>query len=527
MTEETERFVAEVPFASHLTDDQELDENYYVRHRVETVKRIRLTARTDALALARMVQEDYSAARKWSRYITEELSHDVLYLRDVRQHGIPEEAALAAPPFPATVAMVRYIEEEIGRVGSLAAVAYSLLVEWSSERYSEKTVVKATRAFSVDHVKGSHSHLGIDETEDHYSMMLEVASRVLDRAGGLPVLERLVRDISAFLRRYFTELYEATVGRQRDASAATASRPRGTGAARRRGSRNGNPDPGFLPTEEQVAFYQAHGWYVTPTILSPELLDRIRVDCLRFLVGERDSPLPAVAGLDWRQVESLRFKMPYVSLQMPSVRELVHLPTLGAIAARLARTPAVRLYRDALTYKPPARGEAAATRVGWHTDRAYWPTCSSDNMLTAWIPFADCDEMQGTLVVLDGSHRWPEHRERSFSDHDLDATLARVDSGSEPVVEVPIRVKKGQVSFHHCRLLHASRENRSGVPRLSLVIHLQDAANEYRPSRNAQGVPLAHLNDLLCRKLPTGDPDYADPAVCPILWSQTPLARTA
>lgn len=212
MTEETRRFVAEVPYASHLTDERDLDAQYYLRHRIETVRRIRSTASTDALALTRMVREDYAAARPWSRYVAEELGHDALFLRDLARHGLSEDEVLATPPFPATTAMVGFIAEEIERTGPLAAVAYSLLVEWSSERYSPKAVAKAERAFSFEHAKGARSHLGIDEDEEHYRMMLQVASRLLDRAGGLPVLERLIRTLCAHFRRYFTELYEATVG---------------------------------------------------------------------------------------------------------------------------------------------------------------------------------------------------------------------------------------------------------------------------------------------------------------------------
>lgn len=34
--------------------------------------------------------------------------------------------------------------------------------------------------------------------------------------------------------------------------------------------------------------------------------------------------------------------------------------------------------------------------------------CSSDALLTAFIPLHDCDESNGTLVVADGSHLWRE-----------------------------------------------------------------------------------------------------------------------
>jgi phytanoyl-CoA dioxygenase PhyH len=515
MREETERFVGEVPYASHLTDGQELDENYYIRHRVETVRRIRLTARTDALALARMVDDDYSAARKWSRYVTDELGHDVLFLRDLARHHVPEQAVIDGRPFAATLAMVQFIDGEIKKVGPLAAVAYSLVVEWSSMQFSPRTVEKAQETFSAEHVAGSKVHLGIDEDEDHYKMMLEVVSRILEKAGGIVVLERLMRMLCAYFRQYFTELHDATV---------LSARPRPQLDVRPAvppwvsRHRNESIDWELLPSDDDVVFYQEHGWYISPRILPADLLDRALDDCWRFVTGERDVALPGEPP-PWRDVEGLRFKMPYVSLQMNNARELVQSPMVGAIAARLARTPVVRLFRDAVACKPPG-ARRLGTRVGWHTDRAYWPTCTSDDMLTAWIPFAACDETRGTLMVLDGSHHWPNNLGRTLHEQDMEGTLAGLATGGKPVIEVPMVLQRGQISFHHCRTVHASRENSSSDARVSLVVHLQDAANQYRPRSNSAGQPVAHLNDFLCRKLPTGLPDYADPQVCPVLWGE-------
>ena len=88
LVREGQRFLATVPYASHLTDPTaDLNEAYYLRHRVETIKRIRLTSKVDALALACLVDQDYDAARRWSQYVAEELGHDRLFLRDLMHHG--------------------------------------------------------------------------------------------------------------------------------------------------------------------------------------------------------------------------------------------------------------------------------------------------------------------------------------------------------------------------------------------------------------------------------------------------------
>lgn len=207
MEAEAAVFIDAVPFASHLTDTQPLDARYYIRHRIETIKRIRLTARTDAIALSRMIDEDYEAARPWGRYICEELDHDKLFLADLEKHGVTDAAVEATPLYASTRDTIAYLENQIEAVGSLAAVAYSIFVEWNSARYSGPAVLKAAETFSRDHVAGSWSHVGIDETEDHYEVMVDIAHRLLRRQQSDEVLINLIKDIAALFRRYFEELY--------------------------------------------------------------------------------------------------------------------------------------------------------------------------------------------------------------------------------------------------------------------------------------------------------------------------------
>jgi hypothetical protein len=213
MEEEAALFLDRVPGACHLTDDRPLNEAYYIRHRIETIKRIRLTARTDAVALSLMLEEDYDAARPWGLYVCEELGHDRLFLADLAAHGVTEAAVHATPVFSATRDMIGYLEDKIRELGSIAAVAYSLFVEWNSIRYSLPAVNKAAVSFSADHVAGSLSHAGIDEEENHYDVMVDIAHRLLRYQDSEEILVQLVRNISELFRRYFAELYHLTFER--------------------------------------------------------------------------------------------------------------------------------------------------------------------------------------------------------------------------------------------------------------------------------------------------------------------------
>jgi len=213
--EEVALFFRTVPHAEHLTDPStDLDETYYIRHRVETIKRIQMTARTDALALVALIREHYDLARKWAKYTLQEMNHDLMFLRDLKEHGYSQEQVVAIAPFEATKHLGIYLENSINTYGPIAAVAYSLFVEWNSDRYSKKTVEKAMKKYSSKHTAGAKAHVHFDEDQDHYQLIVEIAYRLIENDGHARQLFQITKDISALFRAYFTELYHHTIAQQ-------------------------------------------------------------------------------------------------------------------------------------------------------------------------------------------------------------------------------------------------------------------------------------------------------------------------
>lgn len=279
--------------------------------------------------------------------------------------------------------------------------------------------------------------------------------------------------------------------------------------------------PELLPTEEDVLRYERNGWHISPQIVPHALLDSVRLAIDAHHAGKRDRRLPRPAKFsDWRPGDGDGVRNnEFCSLQNDGVRALVMLPMLGAIAARLARTPAIRLFDDQAIYKPVATGDATTSIVGWHTDHSYWSTCTSTRMLTAWIPLHDAEEKNGTLHVVDGSHLWPESEHlRGFNDPDLDGIERRMGRKVPKELITPMRLRKGQVSFHHMRALHASAPNKADFPRYAVAAHVQDAANSYRAFFTAAGAAVVLPHDQLCGRNARGEPDYADPDVFPQIW---------
>ncbi|MBF6416326.1 phytanoyl-CoA dioxygenase family protein [Nocardia cyriacigeorgica] len=291
----------------------------------------------------------------------------------------------------------------------------------------------------------------------------------------------------------------------------------------------------LLPSDDDVEFYQQHGWYVSPRLLTDEAVD----DALAALEAhhrrERDYTLPGAIDelYDWAPgaAHQVRFN-DYVALTNRRLREFMLRPILGAIAARLAQTTQIRLWQSSIVDKQPQTADGD-TSIGWHTDRAYWRSCTSTKMLTAWIALQDCEESMGPVIMIDGSHRWPDTEDvralrfgRTFFGADPALLQDRLERTGMPLRFVPLLLRKGQVSFHNCLTVHGSGPNLSRQARIGATVDMQDHLNRYQRVFDESGELQSYANDRMCRKLPNGDVDYSDPEICPVLWdSQSALVR--
>lgn len=280
----------------------------------------------------------------------------------------------------------------------------------------------------------------------------------------------------------------------------------------------------LLPTEEDVLFYEEHGYYIAPKVLPDDIIDMAVRGAYRHWAGDRDweIPIEQAAYADWKPEDGEGIRnSECVALQTREIREFILYPIIGAIASRLTRDPVTRLWADALLMKPGATEEQQGPVVGWHTDRAYWMTCTSDKMLTAWVPFQDTPEEMGPVIYIDGSHKWAdtEAEFRTFKEQSFREREQQFPGADGQSLRRVIPLKKGQLSFHNCRVVHGSEPNRTPTPRLAMAVHMQDGANRYRVYNNDQGIPWHIANDDLARKGPDGLPDYTDPGPFPVMWS--------
>ncbi len=287
-------------------------------------------------------------------------------------------------------------------------------------------------------------------------------------------------------------------------------------------------DRALLPTDDEVADYGRSGYHLSRKLFTDDEIDALREATERFYAGHTDRRLPVrPPNLAYWTPEAgdVQRHNDYVHYENDEIAAILRKPLLGAVAARLAEAEEIRIWQSTLIMKPP-RPDEPTNQVPWHMDRHYWQSCTSERMLTAFLPLHDCDERMGTITMVEGSHRWAEipgdDSTRHFAQRDRseleDLLAANAAHNGASVEKVPMVIPKGHVSFHHCKTYHGSGPNLADVPRRAISLHLQDGDNRYREFHKSDGSKVVYNHDVLVRRNADGQPDYTDPDYCPVLW---------
>jgi len=279
----------------------------------------------------------------------------------------------------------------------------------------------------------------------------------------------------------------------------------------------------LLPTEQEIQQYETLGWYISPIVIPEHIIDESLKGAMSFLNGNVDFEHPDIKGPANDSNDGVRTltNNEFASLQKKEIKDLVNYPIVSAIAAKLSRTEEVRLFADALMCKFPEK-ENNSSAFGWHTDKAYWPSCTSNDMLTAWIPLQDVTIDMGPMIVIENSHKWELDTELkkycAAGNKDLQGLESYLEKSGKEYKYIPMTLKKGQLSFHNGNSFHASSVNKSNLNRVTLTIHMQDKKNVYKAAYNDKNEKIIIGYERMCRKDSNGNPDYRDPKIFPVLW---------
>ena len=133
--------------------------------------------------------------------------------------------------------------------------------------------------------------------------------------------------------------------------------------------------------------------------------------------------------------------------------------------------PDVKFHHSKLNFKWAKGGE----EVKWHQDIQFWPH-TNYSPLTVGTYLYDCGPDQGPLMVMPGSHAGELYDEYNRAGEWVGCLSAEDEAGLDASKAVSLEGPAGSLTIHNCRMLHASKPNRSDKRR-PLLLNTYTAAD--------------------------------------------------
>ncbi|WP_058554308.1 iron-containing redox enzyme family protein [Thiohalocapsa sp. ML1] len=205
-------FYEAVPFSRHQMEDQNLHLEYYKRHNIETVVRLRMKRVIDGLTIHYFTQHDRTLAKKWCIYTADEMLHDVMFLKDLEKVGVSKEQVDATKPLFATKLLQGYFYYGLEHEGRpMASLSSSYFIEYTTQKTQPIWLDNLEKVLGKEKVKGQRAHVDHDLEDDHIDFVWDVLSTFINSQQDEDDVFQHLANIGKLFTMYFQELYELTV----------------------------------------------------------------------------------------------------------------------------------------------------------------------------------------------------------------------------------------------------------------------------------------------------------------------------
>jgi phytanoyl-CoA hydroxylase len=250
-----------------------------------------------------------------------------------------------------------------------------------------------------------------------------------------------------------------------------------------------------MRTAEQLEQYQRDGYIVARGLFSPEETAFYRTHYMRLREGQQHPG--DYAGVPIFDVPQTGDDKPDPLKQYP---RMIHMHRWDEVSLQWMISQRINEHltwlmgsepyavQTMLYFKPPgARGQAL------HQDQ-YYLKVQPGTCMAAWMALDDCDEANGCMQVVPGSHTWDilctvkADTTQSFTDVTVPLP--------EGVAPVPVTMQAGDVLFFNGQLVHGSFPNTTTDRfRRSLIGHYivgeaQKVGKFYHPALRMDGTPI-------------------------------------
>ncbi|MCZ7645077.1 MAG: phytanoyl-CoA dioxygenase family protein [Planctomycetota bacterium] len=240
-------------------------------------------------------------------------------------------------------------------------------------------------------------------------------------------------------------------------------------------------------SDEQIRFYQKHGYIQIHDVLTPEEVEFTResiAEAIEYLARTQQGKHkgnPFYSKVFHQEVNLWRIH--------EGVKRYTLSRRIGELARQLTGVSKMRLWHDHCLYKMPGGSLAS----DWHQDWPYWPMYHTGAM-SCWMALDDVDEVNGCLQFVPGSYQWGIYPAISLGSgkKQLEKMLTEEETAKFKPVTMPM--KAGSCTFHDGLCFHYATPNRSEKPRRAFATIFQPDGTQFRKKGHCVTDPL-NLND--------------------------------
>ena len=223
-------------------------------------------------------------------------------------------------------------------------------------------------------------------------------------------------------------------------------------------------------TPDRLDAYWRDGFVVVPDVLSAAEVAELRAVTDEFTEQSR----AVGSGHAFLEVE------PSHTAERPRLRRIRTPEQHHPVYAAVVRHPAILdalcpILGDAIGFdagKLNMKTAEAGAPVEWHQDWGFYPH-TNDDLCAVGVMLDDCDEDNGALMCVPGSHRGPvyDHTSNGTFVGAIDPTTVGLDLDRA----LPCIGRAGSISIHHVRTVHGSAPNTSNRMRRLFLLQYRAA----------------------------------------------------
>ena len=205
-------FYQNVPFARHQLEDTNINLEYYKRHNIETILRLRMKRVIDGLTIHYFTKHNRMLAKQWCHYTEDEMLHDKMFAKDLEHVGVSLDQINSTEPLLATKLLQGYFYYGIEHEGRpLASLCSSYFIEYTTQETQPMWLDNLEKILGTEKIKGQRSHVNHDLKDDHIDFVWDVLSTFIVTPQDEEDLFKHLSNIGKLFVMYFQELYELTI----------------------------------------------------------------------------------------------------------------------------------------------------------------------------------------------------------------------------------------------------------------------------------------------------------------------------